>query len=85
MYNVVSETIVECASKGAVTWSSFESKEKFDEWNDKKMKSWYKVLAEGVTQEQAIEICSSPKAKLANLLANMRAKLEIVHEVLNNL
>jgi hypothetical protein len=80
-YNVVFETIFEGSHNGVTTWTSFESKEKFEKWNDEKMKSWYKVLAEGVTPEQAVEICSSPKAKLAALLARLKEACEIIKNI----
>jgi hypothetical protein len=63
MHIVVFRTIADCASKGAVTWSSFMNKEAFDEWYDQKMQDWYEVVDQGVTKERAIELCSSPEAK----------------------
>ena len=72
MYNVVFRTIVECATKGAITWTSFQSKESFDEWNTKKMKSWYKVIKEDVTADEAVKLCSSPEAQLEVTVSQLR-------------
>ena len=71
-YIVVHRTIAECVSTGAITWTSYDSKEKYDEWNDEKMKSWYEIVAEGVTSEQAVELCSSPEAKINVILSDIR-------------
>jgi hypothetical protein len=58
MHNVVFRTIVECSTKGAITWTSFKSKEHFDKWYDAKMRDWYEVVEEGVTQQRAVDLCS---------------------------
>jgi len=46
---------------GVITWTVFESKNKFDELFDDKMRSRSEVLEEGVTEERAIElVCQTP-------------------------
>ena len=78
-YNVVFRTIVKCETTGAITWTTFRSKEDFDKWNNDKMKSWYEVVAEGVSEATAIELCSSPEATRAveeSLRARQRQALE---------
>jgi phosphotransacetylase len=77
-YIVVFKTIAKCNSTGAITWSSFESKEKFNEWNDEEMKSWYHVIAEDVTVEQAKELCSTPEATLAAMLYKIKEACELL-------
>lgn len=72
MYNVVFRTIVACNSRGAITWTSFKSKEEFNKWDDEKMRSWYQVVAEGVSDEQAIEFCSTPEAIAAIVAYELR-------------
>ena len=81
MYIVVFRTIVECTSKGAITWSSFKNKEVFDKWYDEKMKSWYQVVEEGTTQERAIELCSSPEATEAALMYKVRQLGELLRQI----
>jgi len=81
MYNVVFKTIVECATKGAITWSAHKSKEYFDKWYDEKMRSWYEVVEQGVTEERAIELCSSPEAALAVLSSVGRRIDEVLSRI----
>ena len=71
MYNVVFQTKVG-TSQGAVTWSTFKDQNFFDNWYNQKMKSWYEVLTQGVTKEHAIELCSTPQAKLAAVISQLR-------------
>ncbi len=71
-YNVVTRTIVECNSTGAITWTSFKDKEDFDRWYDDKMRGWYEVVAQGVSQDRAIELCSTPEAELAVILSLLK-------------
>ena len=54
MYNVVFRNISGSTSDGVITWTAFRDKAYFDEWNDEKMKAWYQVVEEGVSQERAI-------------------------------
>jgi len=62
MYNVVfRNTTGGQYSDGAITWSTFQSKEDFNNWYDAKLKSWYQVVEQGVTQERALELCSTPE------------------------
>lgn len=41
---------------GVVIWTSFASKEKFDEWYTDEIKEKQKVVEEGITQKRAIEL-----------------------------
>lgn len=77
MYNVVHRTIIEGAYYGAITWTSYESKEHYDKWNDAKMQSWYETVAEGVTRDEAIAMCSTPEANDAAIMAYARKMSEI--------
>ena len=81
MYNVVFKNIGENTSKGVVTWSTFQDKEKFDEWYDAEMRAWYQIVEEGVTQERAVELCSSPEATLAVITSKMRETVEILRQL----
>lgn len=72
MHNVVFRTIVKCTHTGVITWSSFSDKKSFDKWYDKKMRSWYEVVIQGVSEEEAIRCCSTPEANLAGLVASLR-------------
>jgi len=65
VYNVVFRTIAVCSSRGAITWVSFKDKKYFNEWYDEKMRGWYEVVDQGVSRECAIELCSTPEAKIA--------------------
>ena len=76
-YNVVHRTIKECTHTGVITWTSYESKECYDKWNNAKMKSWYETVAEGVTREEAIAMCSTPEASNAVILAHAREISEL--------
>lgn len=71
MYNVVHKTLVG-NSKGCFTWTSFKSKEDYNKWNTDKMRSWYETVAEGVTEEHAIELCTTPEATEATLVSGLR-------------
>lgn len=72
MYFVVFKTIAECTSEGAITWTGFKDKKEFDIWYDKKMRLWYQVVEEGVSEEHALQLCSSPEAKLAVAESHLR-------------
>lgn len=62
-HNVVFRTITGKPT-GLVTWSSFKNKACFDEWYDEKMQGWYEVVDQGISEERALELCSSPGAKI---------------------
>lgn len=81
MYNVVFRNIVECSTEGVLTWSTFQDKNHFDGWYVESMRSQYEVVEEGVTQDRAIELCSSPEAGLM-LMASQFRKL---NGILDNL
>ena len=81
MYNVVFRNISGSTSDGAITWTSFKSKAVFDEWNDRKMKIWYQVVEEGVSQEQAVELCSTPEATRAVVVSKMREVVELLRRI----
>jgi hypothetical protein len=59
MYIVVLETIAHCHHKGVITWTSYTDKKAFEKWYTQDMQSLYKVVNEGVTTEEAIQICSA--------------------------
>lgn len=75
-YIVVRRTIANCASTGAITWTSYDSKEQYDEGNNGKMRSWYEPVACGVTSKEAIKLCSSPEAIFAAILYEIRKASE---------
>ncbi|MEK7584052.1 MAG: hypothetical protein AAB490_02315 [Patescibacteria group bacterium] len=57
MYNVAFRTIAEGSGhEGVVTWTAFESKEAFDAFYDEKMRSWYQVVEEDISEERCIEL-----------------------------
>jgi len=57
VYNVAFRTILQGSGKeGVITWTAFESKEAFDAFYDEKMRSWYQVVGEGVSEERCIEL-----------------------------
>jgi len=70
-YNVVFKTIVG-THNGVITWSSFKNKKFFDEWYDGEMKIWYEVIAEGVSDDQAVSLCSTPEADRAAFIASIK-------------
>jgi len=84
-YNVVFKNISEGTHTGVITWSSFKNKEEFDEWYDEKMKSWYKIVAEGVTSDRAIQLCSTPEANQAALLATGREIGKLADSISNTI
>ena len=61
-YNVVFRVVAECETKGAITWSSYKSKEEFDKIYDEDAKKQEEVVAEGISEATAIELCRSPEA-----------------------
>lgn len=81
MYNVVFRNISGSTSDGVITWSSFKSKAAFDEWNDEKMRSWYQVVEEGVSQERAVELCSTPEATRSVVVSKMREVSELLRQL----
>jgi hypothetical protein len=71
MYIVVFRNLTdEC--KGVITWSTFKSKEDFDNRYDAEMRGLYEVVEQGVTQERAQELCSSPEADSAVMRHGVR-------------
>ena len=72
MYNVVFKNISGSTSDGVITWSTYKSKAHFDQWYDDKMKGWYQVVEEGVSQEKAVELCSLPEATEAVVVSKLR-------------
>lgn len=81
MYNVVFRTLAECVTKGAITWSSFQSKKDFDTWHDEKMRDWYEVVDQGVTDERAVELCSSSEATQAVFFSKVREVGELLRHI----
>lgn len=71
MFNVVHRTIVG-GSRGAVTWTAYKSEVDYNEWNNEKMKSWYEEVAKGVTSNQAVYLCSLPKATIDVMVSQMK-------------
>ncbi len=74
MYEVVFRNISQTHCRGVITWSTYESKEDFDQKNVGDAKKWYQVIEEGISVERAREICSSPEADLA-VMASMTLEL----------
>jgi len=52
-YNVVFKTRIG-PSQGVITWTSYKDKEHFDQWYNEEMRASYEVVAEGVSQEEAV-------------------------------
>jgi hypothetical protein len=82
MYNVVFRNIANGTSYGCITRTHFKSKADFDKWYDAKMQGWYEVIAEGVTNERAHELVTSPEAELAGKFYQIREGIRIVHDML---
>jgi hypothetical protein len=70
---------------GVVTWTSFSSKEAFDLWHDAEMRDWYDVVAEGVSSDKAVELCSSPESTQAVIAAGHREIGGILEQVLKQI
>lgn len=81
MYNVVFRTIAKCISEGAITWSTFNSQEDFEKWYNDEMRSGYEVVEQNVSQERAIELCSSPEATRAVFISQIRELGEIINNI----
>jgi hypothetical protein len=80
MYIVVFRTKVG-VSEGAITWTTFTDQATFNVWNDEEMSSWYEVVEEGVSKERALELCSSPEAKYAREVCNLRELTDALSKV----
>lgn len=65
--NVVFRNITKGQCEGVITWSAFDSEDCFCEWYDEKMKSWYEVVEKDVTEDRAIELCSTPSNTLTTM------------------
>lgn len=76
-YNVVFKNTSGSILNGVTTWTSFESKDAFNKWYDKKMKKWYEVVEENVSQDRAIELCSTPEANTAVVVSHLKKISEI--------
>jgi len=75
MYNVVLKVIDEHRSDcGVITWTSYKDKEAFDKCREE-LQGEHEVVAEGVSQECAIELCSSSDAQNAALAYRVRSLL----------
>ncbi|MFA6365172.1 MAG: hypothetical protein WCW78_02110 [Candidatus Paceibacterota bacterium] len=81
-YNVVFKTIAECTHVGVITWTSFQSKEYFDQWYDEKMRGWYEVVDEGVSEARAMQLCASDEATLAAFKAEIKVAEQILESIL---
>jgi hypothetical protein len=82
MFNVVFRNISGSLSNGAITWTSFESEAKFNEWYDDKMKGWYEVVEKNVTADEAVAHCSTPEAKFFAAVYHMREGLRVAQNIL---
>lgn len=72
MYHVVFRNTSGSTSHGVITWSSFNSEADFEQWHTGKMKQWYAVVERGVTEERAIELCSTPEATAIAMVSQIR-------------
>lgn len=79
-YNVVFRTLIG-KSCGAITRTSFESKEAFDAWFSPKLRGWYEVVEEGVTDERGEELCTSPEANRAVMVCGFRQISELTQRI----
>jgi len=81
-YNVVHETLVG-TSAGVRTWTTYESKEAYETWEAGEMSSdgdcagmkvrdVYNFVAGGMSDKEAIAMCSTEKNTNAIMLANLR-------------
>ena len=60
MYNIVTRTLVG-THKNVITWTTYPSKEALDAKREAmKNQGWYEIIAEGVSNEDAIKLCSTP-------------------------
>ena len=85
MYAVVFRTITECTTKGAITWTAFESKEHFEKWYSSKLQTWYEVVEQGVSEERAIELCSSNEAKEDIYASILRERRQLVDQLVEEI
>jgi len=58
--------------RGVVSWVSFQSKTDFDERYNEEMRGFQQVVEEGITQERAIELCSTSQATRNWWISRMR-------------
>jgi len=79
MYIVVFRNVSGGVSNGVITWTCFQDKDQFNNWwlNSKNAKNWYEIVEEGITEQRAIELSSSPESGLAGLLGVATAISEI--------
>lgn len=64
MYNVsFANTSKTKGYEGVVTWTSFESEEKFDEWYTEEIQKTHRIVEKGISDERCIELVrTTPKA-----------------------
>ncbi len=67
--------------KGAVTWTTFESEEKFIDWYDEGKSSLCEIVDQGVSCERAIELCSTPEASSALLNIGMQKLKDLFQKI----
>lgn len=77
-YNVVHRTIVG-DYKGVITWTAYESKEDSDKHHEHpNIKAWYEKIAEGVTTDEAVALCSTDEAKINAILAKLKETSRLI-------
>lgn len=84
MYNVVFRNISSQTNRGAITRTSFDDKDYFDKWYDEDMRKFFDIVAEGVTSEKAVEICSSPESNITLIFTGIR-KVSLLTEEIDKL
>lgn len=79
-YVVVMRNLGSSTHRGVLTWSVFDDKADFDRWyagtmqdgSNQPLNEVYEIVAEGVTDEEAVAIVSSPEGRHACEMAELR-------------
>lgn len=83
-YNVAFVYTAEAGGyEGVVTWTTFDSKEHFDEWFSNHQKITQRVVEEGISKERAIELVRQTPAacRIAAAMENGKNKDPFIQEM----
>ena len=70
-YIVVFKNVSQDDFDGVITWTPYADKAEFNRYQAQ-MREQYQVVEEDVSRERAIQLCSTPEATSAAILAKLR-------------
>ncbi len=81
-YNVVFEYTERVDShQGVRTWTTYKNREEFQKFYTSERAERERVIAEGVSNKRAIELCSTPEVTQASMASMLRKIDELLHQL----